>query len=156
MTGLGSVTWPPAPINTDRLVLRAPEARDRAAFIELHTSPEVGAYIGGARPRDEVERAVRSVANGDFLMGPQLAQRAAVYLSGSRTRGPVPFPELTDREREVLDLVARGYDNATIARRMVLSSKTVRNYVYGVLAKLDVPDRAQLIVRARERGLGDP
>ena len=58
MTGLGSVTWPPAPINTDRLVLRAPEARDRAAFIELHTSPEVGAYIGGARPRDEVERAV--------------------------------------------------------------------------------------------------
>lgn len=112
-----------------------------------------GFLLKGASPA-EVERAVRSVANGDFLLGPQLAQRAALYLSGSRTRGTVAFPELTDREREVVDLVARGYDNATIARRLVLSSKTVRNYVYGVLAKLDVPDRAQLIVRAREAGLG--
>ncbi|WP_435769974.1 response regulator transcription factor [Nocardioides sp. SYSU DS0651] len=112
-----------------------------------------GFLLKGASP-DEVERAVRSVANGDFLLGPQLAQRAAVYLSGARTRGAVPLPELTDREREVVDLVARGYDNATIARRLVLSTKTVRNYVYGVLAKLDLPDRAQLIVRAREAGLG--
>jgi DNA-binding NarL/FixJ family response regulator len=112
-----------------------------------------GFLLKGASP-EEVERAVLSVANGDFLLGPQLAQRAAVYLSGARTRGAVPLPELTDREREVVDLVARGYDNATIARRLVLSTKTVRNYVYGVLAKLDLPDRAQLIVRAREAGLG--
>ncbi|MFJ9315260.1 response regulator [Pimelobacter simplex] len=112
-----------------------------------------GFLLKGASPA-EVERAVRSVANGDFMLGPQLAQRGALYLSGARTRGAVPFPELTDREREVVDLVARGYDNATIARRLVLSAKTVRNYVYGVLAKLDVPDRGQLIVRAREAGLG--
>jgi DNA-binding NarL/FixJ family response regulator len=112
-----------------------------------------GFLLKGASP-DEVARAVRSVANGDFLLGPQLAQRGALYLSGARTRGTLPFPELTDREREVVDLVARGYDNATVARRLVLSSKTVRNYVYGVLAKLDVPDRGQLIVRAREAGLG--
>ncbi|CAA9235700.1 MAG: Two-component transcriptional response regulator, LuxR family [uncultured Acidimicrobiales bacterium] len=112
-----------------------------------------GFLLKGASP-EEVERAVRSVGNGDFLLGPQLAQRAAIYLSGARTRGAVPFPELTDREREVVDLVARGYDNATIARSLVLSTKTVRNYVYGVLAKLDVPDRAQLIVRARQGGLG--
>lgn len=112
-----------------------------------------GFLLKGASP-EEVERAVRSVANGDFLLGPQLAQRAAIYLSGARTRGVVALPELTDREREVVDLVARGYNNATIARRLVLSSKTVRNYVYGVLAKLDLPDRAQLIVRAREAGLG--
>ncbi|MFD0163229.1 GNAT family N-acetyltransferase [Streptomyces decoyicus] len=58
MTGLGPVTWPPAPMRTERLVLREPEARDRAAFIELFTSPEVGAYIGGPRPRDELERAL--------------------------------------------------------------------------------------------------
>ena len=114
-----------------------------------------GFLLKGASP-EEVARAVRSVANGDLLMGPQLAQRAAIYLSGARTRGGVAFPELTDREREVLDLVARGYDNATIARRLVLSTKTVRNYVYGVLAKLDAPDRSQLIVRAREAGLGEP
>ncbi|MGW8800981.1 GNAT family N-acetyltransferase [Streptomyces sp. NPDC055775] len=58
MTDLGSVAWPPAPIKTARLVLRESEARDRAAFIELFTSPEVSAYIGGPRPRDECERAL--------------------------------------------------------------------------------------------------
>jgi RimJ/RimL family protein N-acetyltransferase len=61
MTELGSVAWPPAPIKTERLVLREPESRDRAAFIELFASPEVGTYIGGPRPRDELERAVPEV-----------------------------------------------------------------------------------------------
>jgi RimJ/RimL family protein N-acetyltransferase len=58
MTELGPVAWPPAPIKTERLVLREPEARDRAAFIELFASPEVSAYVGGPRPRDELERAL--------------------------------------------------------------------------------------------------
>ncbi|MGW5942639.1 GNAT family N-acetyltransferase [Streptomyces celluloflavus] len=62
MTELGPVAWPPAPIRTERLVLRESEARDRAAFIELFTSPEVGTYIGGPRPRDELERAVPEMA----------------------------------------------------------------------------------------------
>ncbi|WP_405392712.1 GNAT family N-acetyltransferase [Streptomyces sp. NBC_01102] len=61
MTGLGPVTWPPAPIRTERLVLRESEARDRAAFVELFASPEVGTYLGGHRPRDELERAVPGV-----------------------------------------------------------------------------------------------
>lgn len=61
MTELGPVAWPPAPIRTERLVLRGPEARDRAAVIELFTSPEVGTYIGGPRPRAEFERAVPEV-----------------------------------------------------------------------------------------------
>ncbi|MFD5138394.1 GNAT family N-acetyltransferase [Streptomyces sp. NPDC058378] len=61
MTGLGSVPWPPAPIATERLVLRESEARDRAAFIELFASPEVRTYLGGPRPRDELERAVPEV-----------------------------------------------------------------------------------------------
>lgn len=113
-----------------------------------------GYLLKGAAPA-EVERAVRSVSNGEMLLGPQVAERAVLYRSGARTRGGVALPELTDREREVVDLVARGYDNATIARRLGLSSKTVRNYVYGVLAKLDLADRSQLIVRAREAGLGE-
>ncbi|TBO61453.1 N-acetyltransferase [Streptomyces kasugaensis] len=62
MTELGPVAWPPAPIRTERLVLRESEARDRAAFFELFTSPEVGTYIGGPRPRDELERAVPEMA----------------------------------------------------------------------------------------------
>lgn len=102
----------------------------------------------------EVERAVRAVANGEMLLGPEVARRAARYLSGARSRGPVAFPELTGREAEVLEMVALGYDNATIARRLVLSGKTVRNYVYGIIAKLQVRDRSELIVRAREAGLG--
>lgn len=112
-----------------------------------------GYVLKGALP-DEVERAVRAVAAGELLLGAEVARRASAYLTGARTRGSVPFPELTDREREVLDLVARGHDNATIARRLVLSAKTVRNYVHSILVKLDVPDRSRLIVRAREDGLG--
>jgi DNA-binding NarL/FixJ family response regulator len=75
-------------------------------------------------------------------------------LSGARTAGPRPFPELTDREREVLDLVARGLDNASIARRLVLSPKTVRNNLSAILTKVQVADRSQLIVRARDAGFG--
>lgn len=112
-----------------------------------------GYLLKGASP-EEIERAVRAVGNGEVLLGPQVALRAAGYLSGARTRGSRPFPELTDREHEVLDLVARGHDNATIARRLVLSAKTVRNYVYGILSKLEVDNRSQLVVRARDAGLG--
>jgi DNA-binding NarL/FixJ family response regulator len=75
----------------------------------------------------------------------------ANVLGGARTA--VPFPQLTDREREVLALVAAGLDNTAISRRLTLSTKTVRNYVAGVLAKLALRDRAAAIVAAREAGL---
>jgi DNA-binding NarL/FixJ family response regulator len=102
----------------------------------------------------EIERAVRAVANGEVLLGPDIASKALAYLQGARRGANVPFPELTDREREVLDLVARGHDNMVIARRLSLSPKTVRNHLSNVLTKLQVADRAQAIVRAREGGLG--
>jgi DNA-binding NarL/FixJ family response regulator len=73
---------------------------------------------------------------------------------GGRAAARVPFPQLTDREREVLDLVAAGLDNTAISRRLTLSPKTVRNVVANVLAKLAVRDRSAAIVRAREEGLG--
>jgi DNA-binding NarL/FixJ family response regulator len=72
----------------------------------------------------------------------------------SAPRPPEPFPELTDREREVLELIAQGHNNAEIARRFVLSPKTVRNHVSNIFTKLQVADRAQAIVRARDAGLG--
>lgn len=112
-----------------------------------------GYLLKSASPT-EVERAVRAVANGEVILGPQVAARTLAYLAGARTRGPVPFPELTAREREVLDLVARGLDNAAVARRLVLADKTVRNTVANITAKLAVRDRSALIVRAREAGLG--
>ena len=88
------------------------------------------------------------------IVGASVAEKALGVMATSRTVARGAFPELTDREREVLDLVARGYDNATISRRLVLSQKTVRNHVSNVLGKLGAVDRAAAIVRAREAGLG--
>ncbi|KPI12021.1 GCN5-related N-acetyltransferase [Actinobacteria bacterium OK074] len=95
MTMLGPAVWPPAPIRTERLVLREPEARDRAVVVELHSSPEVGAYIGGARPRAEVDRAVPATPNrrpGLFVVELDGAMIGVVELN---RRGP----ELRSRVR---------------------------------------------------------
>jgi len=110
-----------------------------------------GYLVKGADP-DEVERAIRAVAHGDMIVGAAVAAKALTAVSAPRS--PAVFPELTEREREVLDLIARGHDNATISRRLVLSPKTVRNHVSNVLGKLGLPDRSAAIVRAREAGLG--
>lgn len=112
-----------------------------------------GYLLKGASP-EEIQRAVVSVANGEVLFGPGIASRAVSFLAGARQRGPSPFPDLTEREREVLDLVAQGLDNLSISRRLSVSDKTVRNHLSNVLTKLQVADRAQAIVRAREAGLG--
>jgi DNA-binding NarL/FixJ family response regulator len=112
-----------------------------------------GYLLKGASPA-EVERALRAVANGEMILGPKVAARAMATVTAGRTAARVPFPELTDREREVLDLVARGFDNATISRRLVLSPKTVRNHVANVLNKIGASDRSAAIVTAREGGLG--
>lgn len=102
----------------------------------------------------EVQRAIQAVAAGDMLLGADVARRAVSYLTDAKRSGGSPFPELTEREREVLDLVARGQDNPTIARTLVLTNKTVRNYVYGIASKLGATDRSALIVMAREAGVG--
>jgi DNA-binding NarL/FixJ family response regulator len=108
-----------------------------------------GYLLKSASPT-EVERAVRAVANGELHVAAGVAERVLGFVTGART----PFPELTEREREVLDLVARGLDNLAVARRLSLSDKTVRNHLSAILAKLGVADRSQAIVRAREAGLG--
>lgn len=111
-------------------------------------------YLLKTASAEEVERALHAVADGAMLLGADVVQRAVAYLSGAKSAGGAAFPELTERETEVLELVARGHDNAAIARTLVLSGKTVRNYVSGILAKLGVADRAKLIVLARENGFG--
>jgi DNA-binding NarL/FixJ family response regulator len=112
-------------------------------------------YILKGASRAEVVRAVTAVSDGDAIFGPGIAQRVIAYFQATRT-GPTltAFPQLTDREREVLDLIAAGLSNPEITRRLTLSQKTVRNHVSNVFAKLQVADRAQAIVRAREAGLG--
>jgi DNA-binding NarL/FixJ family response regulator len=149
-------------IETTRdLVRRIPHLAVLVVTMDEDDESVVAAMRAGARgyllkssSPEQVERGIRAVAAGEAILGPQVAARAMATLTSGRTAVRVPFPELSDREREVLDLLARGYDNATIARRMVLSPKTVRNHVSNVLTKMTVPDRATAMIRAREAGLG--
>lgn len=112
-----------------------------------------GYLVKGAGP-DRVEHAVRTAAAGDVVLDHTIA-RAATELAHVRSSARArPFPELTDREFDVLELVAQGLDNSAIARRLVLSPKTVRNHVSNVLTKLHAPDRPGAIVLAHRHGLG--
>jgi DNA-binding NarL/FixJ family response regulator len=110
-------------------------------------------YLLKSAGRDEVLHAVRAVAHGGSVFSPRVADRLADLVDRPAVRHTA-FAGLSQREREVLDLVARGYDNRRIAGELFLSDKTVRNHVSNVIAKLQVGDRAQAIVRAREAGLG--
>ena len=111
-------------------------------------------YLLKGADQEEVLRAITTVASGGAVFGAALARRIADFFAAA-PRGPEEaFPQLTAREREVLALVAAGRSNAQIAAALHLSPKTVRNNVSNVLAKLQVTDRAQAIVRAREAGLG--
>ncbi len=103
----------------------------------------------------DIVRAVEAVHRREAIFGPGVAERVLAYFARAATsRDLQPFPELTDREREVLELVARGLDNREIERRLVVSPKTVRNHVTSIYGKLRVAGRAEAIVRAREAGLG--
>ena len=112
-------------------------------------------YVLKGAGHDEVHHAVHVVAAGGAMFGPAVAQRVLEFFSRPRPAGvTVAFPQLTDREHEILDMLAQGHANQTIATRLFLSQKTVRNHVSNIFAKLAVADRAQAIVRAREAGLG--
>lgn len=112
-------------------------------------------YVVKGADTDDVLRALESVAHGDAVFGPAVASRVLAYLTRPLSaRDPMLFPELSDREREVLELIARGLSNGEIARKLSVSPKTVRNHVSNVFTKLQVNDRAEAIVRARKAGLG--
>jgi DNA-binding NarL/FixJ family response regulator len=100
-------------------------------------------------------RAVRAVANGESLFSPEIAARLMKFFGNLKpaSRSEL-FPGLTDREREILSLIADGQTNAEIADKLVISLKTVRNHVSNIFSKLQVADRAQAAIRAREAGLG--
>jgi DNA-binding NarL/FixJ family response regulator len=128
---------------------------DDAVFAAMRAGAR--GYIVKGADQDEVLRAVRAAAEGEAVFGRAVAQRLTRIFSASRTGAAErAFPDLTHREREVLDLLAEGRSNAAIAARLSLSQKTVRNHVSNVLNKLHVADRGAAIVRARRAGLGGP
>lgn len=143
----------------------------------LNTSPHIGILIltmfedddsvftamrAGARGyllkgalKAEILRAIQTVSGGGVVFGAAIAQRMMRYFAGIKPVEPSDlFPELTDREREILSLIAQGRNNAEIAQRLTLSGKTIRNHITNIFSKLQVADRAQAIIRARDAGLG--
>ncbi|MFF7070326.1 response regulator transcription factor [Streptomyces pseudovenezuelae] len=112
-------------------------------------------YLVKGAPRAELVGALRTVARKGAVFSPAVAARMSSYFSAvHELPGRAAFPQLTEREREILDLIARGYTNRRIARELVLAEKTVRNHVSHVFAKIQVSDRAAAVVRARDAGLG--
>jgi DNA-binding NarL/FixJ family response regulator len=113
-------------------------------------------YLLKGADEEEIVRAIQALARGEAIFGPEVASRLIEFFTAPRSsQQPADaFPELTDREREVLELIAQGRSNTWIAQHFVLSPKTVRNHVSNIFAKLRVADRAEAIVRAREAGMG--
>jgi DNA-binding NarL/FixJ family response regulator len=157
MPGMGGIAA------TERIVQASPHARvlvlsmaddDESVFAALRAGAR-GYVLKGAR-RAEIIRAVRVVADGEAIFGPTIAARLMGFFAGlDRTAGAAPaFPELTDREREILGLISQHLTNPQIAERLGLSQKTVRNHVSSIFTKLRVADRAQAIMLARESGMG--
>jgi DNA-binding NarL/FixJ family response regulator len=113
-------------------------------------------YLLKGAEQDEILRAIRAVAAGEVLLGQSIARRVIEHFSSGDGSARAAFPALTERERQVLDLIAAGKGNAVIAHELVLSLKTIRNHVSNIFTKLQVSDRAAAIVKARDAGFGAP
>ena len=154
---------------TRRILQRDPQIRILVVTMfeddaSVFTAMRAGArgYLLKDAQKAEMLRAIRAVGNGEAIFSPAIATRLMDFFAhgiagGASAVKGVPgaaFPELTEREREILTLIAQGRNNTEIATRLVLSPNTVRNYVSNIFGKLQVADRAQAIVRARDAGLG--
>lgn len=147
---------------TRRIVHDSPHIR--VLIVTMHeddhlvfTAMRAGAlgYVLKGAKHAEMLRAIRAVGQGEAIFSPAIASRLMEYFSNLQPlKMPRVLPELTDREREVLDLIARGYRNEEIAEQLFIAPKTVSNHISNIFSKLQVADRAQAILRAREAGLG--
>jgi DNA-binding NarL/FixJ family response regulator len=135
-----------------RVVMLTMSEDDDAIFAALRAGAR--GYLLKDADKEAIRAAVAAVARGEAVFGPRVADKVVAFFSAATSAATFAFPQLSAREREVLDLIARGLDNRAIARRLVLSEKTIRNNVSAILTKLQVADRNQAIVAAREAGLG--
>ncbi len=142
------------------VILMVTMLEDDSVFAAMRAGAR-GYVVKGADPT-EVLRAIRAVADGEAIFSPGIAERLIRYFTsppvgaGDRAlpaEAPI-FPELTERERDVLKLIAQGLTNSAIAEQLLLSPKTVRNHISNIFSKLQVADRAEAIARAREAGMG--
>lgn len=136
-----------------RILVMTMSADDDAVVAAMRAGAR--GYVVKGAGRADLIHAVRTVAAGGAVFSPTIADRLGGFFAGLAAQpGRELFPQLSQREREVLDLMAKGYENSRIARELFLSDKTVRNHVSAVLTKLDVAHRSEAIVRARRAGLG--
>jgi DNA-binding NarL/FixJ family response regulator len=127
---------------------------DESVFAAMRAGAR-GYLLKGAE-QDEILRSIRAIAAGEAIFGASIARRVVDLFTTGSGSAKAAFPTLTDREREVLELIATGRGNAAIAHELVLTLKTVRNHVSNIFGKLQVADRAAAIVKAREAGFGAP
>lgn len=148
---------------TRRLSRRAPSPAivvltmfedDDSVFAAMRAGAR-GYLLKGAE-QDEIVRAIHAAAAGEAIFGREIAQRVVTHFAGGAGSATTAFPGLTEREREVLEMVASGKGNATIAHELTISLKTVRNHVSNIFTKLQVSERSAAIVKARRSGLGGP
>ena len=147
---------------TQRIVERDPSINililtmfddDQSVFAAMRAGAR-GYVLKGVK-HDEMLRAIRAVASGEAIFSPGIAQRMMTFFANVRPAdSSKAFPDLTIREREILDLLARDYSNADIAGKLFISPKTVRNHVSNILSKLQVADRREAGSLARDAGLG--
>jgi DNA-binding NarL/FixJ family response regulator len=148
---------------TRRILERAPDAHvlvvtmfedDHSVFAAMRAGAR-GYVLKGSAP-DEMLRAIKAAASGDAIFSPTIASRLIEFFATLQPSAfPNGLPGLTQREREILELIAQGRSNPQIARSLHLSSKTVANHVSNIFGKLHVTDRAQAMLRARKAGLGE-
>jgi len=146
---------------TRRLVVTNPQVSililtmfddDDSVFAAMRAGAR-GYLLKGAEGEETI-RAIHAVSSGEAIFSPSIARRLMQYFGASHPQvPPVTFQELTEREREILTLIAQGYTNPAIAEKLVLSPKTVRNHVSAIFSKLQVAGRAEAIIRARDAGL---
>jgi DNA-binding NarL/FixJ family response regulator len=126
---------------------------DESVFMAMRAGAR--GYVLKGSDQEVMVRAIRAVANGESLFSPEIAKRLVQFFATLEPSVlPDIFPELTAREREVLSLIAQGDNNADIAQKLTITMKTVRNHVSNIFSKLQVADRTQAAIRAREAGLG--
>ena len=140
--------------NGARILMLTMSDDDDSVFAAMRAGA-LGYVLKGA-DKDEIRRATDAVARGEAIFGAAIARRAIAFFAQGTRGGPIPFPELTEREREVLEQAAHGTRNTGIARRLGISEKTVRNHVSNIFVKLQVADRAEMVAKARDAGVGDP
>jgi DNA-binding NarL/FixJ family response regulator len=124
---------------------------DESVFAAMRAGAK--GYVLKGATQEEIVRAIRAVAAGQAIFGPGVARRVLGRLSG-RAAVTDPFPQLTPRERQVLELLAAGLSTTVIGGKLGLASKTINNHASAIFAKLQVADRTEVVIRARDAGFG--